>query len=79
MYYFFYILQFYLSINSLPDISLEALHSKSSFRYTSLALSFEPIVQRVSILDESSKNARTFSALSEPSVCLIRSTDSLNQ
>jgi hypothetical protein len=37
-----------------------------------------PTFQSVSILDESSKNARTFSAFSESSVCFIKSTDSLN-
>gem|GEM_PF-2142578 len=41
-------------------------------------LSLAQIFQRVSILLESSKNCKTFSAFRELSVAFIKSTDSLN-
>gem|GEM_PF-2681457 len=75
--YFLFIID-YLSIISLPATNLLVLPSKSSFKYTSLALSCDPILQSVSIRDESSKNCKTFSAFKLSSVCFIKSTDSLN-
>jgi len=75
---FLFLIIFYFSIISLPEISFELLHSKSSFKYTNLELSCPQIDQSVSILEESSKNCSTFSAFNESSVILIKSTDSLN-
>ncbi|MDR0771693.1 MAG: hypothetical protein LBF15_01100 [Candidatus Peribacteria bacterium] len=76
---------FILFIISLPAISFDSLaalfthlHSKSSFKYTSFVLSIAPIFHNVSILEESSKNCKIFSAFKVSSAALIISTDSLN-
>jgi hypothetical protein len=55
-----------------------ALHSKSSFKYTSFVLSEVPIFHKVSILEESSKNLRILSQVRVLSEDIMRSTDSLN-
>jgi hypothetical protein len=60
------------------SLAFAHLHSKSSFKYISFAFWLSQILPRVSILDESSKNARTFSQSSFVSDDLIKSTDSLN-